>query len=1038
MCGTGLAGEGGAWCPRCALAGVLSDSGGETAPEPAKTDGDVLFTVPGHKVLAELGRGAAGIVYRARQERPAREVALKILRPHEAGSVESRARFRLEAVALAGLDHPVILPVLSVGEHDGLPYFTMKLCAGGSLAERLSRYQSNWRGTAQLMATLADAVHYAHLRGVLHRDLKPGNVLFDEADRPFVSDFGLAKLLEAVDGAGPFTRPLVVMGTPGYLAPEVLTGGANAATTAADVYALGAILYELLTGAPPASAAAPAMRPGVPRDLAVIAAKCLQLEPAARYASAAALAEDLRAWLAGRPIAARPVSAFGQAWAWARRNPALAGVTLTLALTLAVATVVLAVKNRELDAALSQAQASLADSLLAQASAVRQSGQVGQRFKALNLLAQAAKINPGIKARDEVAAALALPDWTAEEERWPWTGPSDFSVPSVDFTAVLVDKGNGSFSLHDMATGVERWAWQGKASSASIPVFSPDGRWVAVRLTDDTVEVRSVTEGKLVMRLEGRPYAFKGSVQGYGQDMDFSPDGARLAVTRPGGGVSFHRLPGGEADGEWTAPEWVTAIAWSPDGTRLAVGGGKLPKDNILAVVDATSGKTIAQMKPLKRTEFVTWSPDGRWLATRESGGLAEVRATSDLTLRAIVPDRAALYGRFLGGGRRLLLSEQLGRTRLWDIDRGQQLLEKNSIGRPGSWYAGDPLRLWNSFSDGRVRSRTLSESPVLAVGSSEEADALVGPFGGPVALSSDGRWLAVGGRQGGVIYDLVAGRARMNFTDGLTNERGTLRLEPAGGAVWVALEKGGLWCYPLGSVADGLGRPGPGEQVDMETGFYCADLNAASGRLALVRPEDGTVKIMDVATHAMVARWKHAGAVSAAFSSNGTRLLVNANRRAGTEQPAAVHETLTGAVVRTLGREPGGYSAWSQDGRWIYAGDGNGKAALWRAADWERGPNLMHVADDLLRAGAFSRDGRWLAMRDGDTGLRLVETATGRILVRLTTPEPLGYVSGIVFAGDGRMCAVNLEGRIFTWNLTALRRELAVVGLDWTDTVGR
>ncbi len=338
MCGTGLASESGLWCPRCALEGVLSDRDGEPAPDPGNSAGGVLFTVPGHKVIEELGRGAAGIVYRARQENPAREVALKILRPHEAGSVESRARFRLEAITLAGLDHPVILPVLSVGEHDGLPYFTMKLCAGGSLAERLSRYQGDWRAIAQLMVTLADAVHYAHLRGVLHRDLKPGNVLFDEADRPFVSDFGLAKVLEATDGDRPVTRPMVVMGTPGYLAPEVLAGGSNA-TTAADVYALGAILHELLVGAPPASPT-PAVGQGGPRDLAVIAAKCLMPETAARYASAAALAEDLRAWLAGRPIAARPVSALGQAAAWARRNPALAGVSIAALLLLVCVAVI--------------------------------------------------------------------------------------------------------------------------------------------------------------------------------------------------------------------------------------------------------------------------------------------------------------------------------------------------------------------------------------------------------------------------------------------------------------------------------------------------------------------------------------------------------------------------------------------------------------------------------------------------------------------------------------------------------------------------
>jgi serine/threonine protein kinase len=327
---------GGEWCPQCALAAALApvaESG------PGQTGGG-LFTVSGHVVLAELGRGAAGIVYRARQEQPVREVALKILRPHELGSAESLARFRLEAATVAALDHPVILPVFAVGEYDGLPYFTMKLCVGGTLAERLARYRGQWRDTATLVALLADAVQHAHARGVLHRDLKPGNVLFDEEDRPFISDFGLAKLIGDPGTSAPATRPLLVMGTPGYVAPEVLQGGASHATTAADVFALGAILHELLTGSPPpASAAADAARPGVPRDLAVITAKCLQPEPSARYATAEALAVDLRAWLAGRPITARPAGWVETAVRWCWRHPGRAmsaGLATLIMLLLAV------------------------------------------------------------------------------------------------------------------------------------------------------------------------------------------------------------------------------------------------------------------------------------------------------------------------------------------------------------------------------------------------------------------------------------------------------------------------------------------------------------------------------------------------------------------------------------------------------------------------------------------------------------------------------------------------------------------------------
>ena len=382
-----------------------------------------LFIVAGHAVLAELGRGAAGIVYRARQENPAREVAVKILRPHEAGSAESRARFRLEAATVAALDHPGILPVFSVGEHDGLPFYTMKLCRA-TLAERLDRYAGQWRTSAQLVATLADAMHHAHRRGVLHRDLKPGNVLFDEAERPFVSDFGLAKVAVAAGSGGPVTRPLLVMGTPGYLAPEVLQGGASQATTAADVYALGAILHELLTGSPPpGNEAASAVRPGVPRDLAVITAKCLQAEPAARYATAETLATDLRAWLAGRPISARPTGWPETAVRWCRRHPGGAvsvGLATLIVLLFAVGGPIFALRlDREraratTEAAISKAIADfLQNDLLAQASPDQ---QPDRNLPLRTVLARAAKKIEG-RFTDQPLVEAALRVTLAETYR---------------------------------------------------------------------------------------------------------------------------------------------------------------------------------------------------------------------------------------------------------------------------------------------------------------------------------------------------------------------------------------------------------------------------------------------------------------------------------------------------------------------------------------------------------------------------------------------------------------------------------------------
>src|SRR5687767_4296220 len=207
--------------------------------------------VAGHEIAAEIARGGMGIVYRARQLDPPRTVALKMLLPHQLGSAEMAERFRIEVSTLTLLEHPAILPVYQVGEHERLPFFTMKLATGGTLAQRKHEYAGDWHAVAELMATLAEAVQFAHERGVLHRDLKPGNILFDEQGRAYVSDFGLAKLVSAESN---LTRSMDFLGTPNYVAPEVATRSAQQATTASDIYSLGAILYELLAGRPPFAA----------------------------------------------------------------------------------------------------------------------------------------------------------------------------------------------------------------------------------------------------------------------------------------------------------------------------------------------------------------------------------------------------------------------------------------------------------------------------------------------------------------------------------------------------------------------------------------------------------------------------------------------------------------------------------------------------------------------------------------------------------------------------------------------------------------
>ncbi len=296
-----------------------------------------------YEIRGELGSGAMGVVYKARQISLNRTVALKMIRAGAlAGEAELR-RFQNEAEAVARLDHPHIVPIYEVGEHDGKRYFSMKLIGGPCLSRTLSSYTANPQNAAKLMVTIAEAVHHAHQRGILHRDLKPSNILLDEQGQPHVSDFGLAK---QVEGDGSLTESGAVLGTPAYMAPEQAAGSKRLVTTLSDVYGLGAILYALLTGKPPFGGDSvmetldrvrqqqpvppSRLNPKVPRDLEIICLKCLDKDPQRRYPSAEALAAELRRFLGGEPIQARPVSALEKGWRWCRRRPVIAGLTAAL------------------------------------------------------------------------------------------------------------------------------------------------------------------------------------------------------------------------------------------------------------------------------------------------------------------------------------------------------------------------------------------------------------------------------------------------------------------------------------------------------------------------------------------------------------------------------------------------------------------------------------------------------------------------------------------------------------------------------------
>ena len=303
-----------------------------------------------YELLEEIGRGGQGVVFRARQKSLNRTVALKVIGLGQWATKAHLKRFRREAEAAASLDHPCIVPIYEVGERDGSCYFSMKFIEGGQLDEVIRRTPMSIRQAAELIAKVARTVHYAHEHGILHRDIKPGNILLDAKGEPHLTDFGLARLLES---ESTITRTLEVMGTPSYMAPEQASGETSELTSATDVYGLGAVLYQLLTGHPPFAGGTTyetiklvleteprqprLLNPKIDRDLSTICLKCLEKDPTRRYASALAMAEDLECWLRYEPIRARHTGIFTRVRKWVRRNPTTA---LLFALSLAFAATV--------------------------------------------------------------------------------------------------------------------------------------------------------------------------------------------------------------------------------------------------------------------------------------------------------------------------------------------------------------------------------------------------------------------------------------------------------------------------------------------------------------------------------------------------------------------------------------------------------------------------------------------------------------------------------------------------------------------------
>jgi len=1080
-------------CPLCAWSGVTEPNVEEAEAIPAPSEASLL-AIPGHEVIEEIARGGMGIVYRARQLGPDRIVALKMLLPHQTASAEMRARFRLESQAIASLEHAAILPVYQVGEHHGLPYFTMKFAAGGTLATRREQYHGQYRRIAELMIRLAEGVQFAHEHGVLHRDLKLGNILFDEAGRPYVSDFGLAKFADADDA---LTRSIHLLGTPQYLAPEVVAGCARSATTASDIYSLGVMLYHLLAGRPPFEADGVAAllrriaeeeppRPSavttsasrlaagavhkaesggshrkvrqapesgrMPRDLEVICLKCLSKNPASRYSSAGALAEDLRRWLDGKPVLARPAIWAERTRRWMWRNPVAALLAVLLGVALAGGGVALVRSNLKLKHALAGMRAALQDTLLAQARLERTSGHTGQRFTAVALIDRAASLLPvssdpdrdqaaiaqstngrspaqgdearRLALRGEVAGALALPD-LRPLARWsvpsgPWLGPVDFAADLERYAALASD---GGINVH--RTADHRVVRHYPTPTNNPPVrlkFSGDGLWLAATLQDGAVAVHALESEEPARMFRGHG-DFRTAV-------DFVPGTSQVLVAGLQSGLVLHDLRSGARRDLVAPPETIRSIAAAPDGKRVACFARRA-----VQVLRLSDSQLLWSWPLPAGTARVAWSFDGRQLAVAESGQPFET-TVFDLESGRVVAH---------------FQDHELSVTRLSFHPDGHSLV---SVGRDNClvWRQLSPngLRLkgqagWRVLRFGADGQRVAYEPAEGEAGLLEvvpstlfrewERSTPAGENACMVAASPDGRLLATSSVGGVQIWDAThrAQIGEVRLPAQISDNR--LCLHPDGEALIYGGVGAGIYRLELRRA----GRPGSMEVVlgpsqPLSTNADCALQHFASDNRSLV-----VIAAHPGGTGQQAWLWPDANSSLARPLTDGFPLSRYQLTRDGswgvsshlTEPGVWIWGASTGARLRNLGIRQNVESRLSPDGRWILA-SANLQHELWEIGTWKAGPRWSQDHERDNRAICFSADSRWLASAGLEGRVELRRMPKAELVVELPPPHPM-RLHDLAFSPDAsRLYLWQGTGRLFEWNLAELRRELRRRGLDW------